>query len=67
VQTQKNLLGCILRYLKYICSLILMCVIDSFNNLYFDVYYNKQSKNYECGYYMMQWMSTTVRAEIDRD
>jgi len=35
VQTQKSLLGCTLRYLKYICSLTLICVIQSFSNIFF--------------------------------
>jgi len=46
---QKNSLKCTLRYLKYICSLTLMCLIHSFNKIYFNLQCNKQSGNYECG------------------
>jgi len=66
VKTHKKKLECTLRYLKYSFLLTLMCLIHSFNNIYFDLQHNKQSKNYECGYYVMQWVLTTVRAEIDR-
>ena len=27
---------------------------------------NRQSGSYKCNYYVMQWMSTIVRAAIDR-
>ena len=37
MRTQKDPLWCTLRYLKYICSLTLMCLIHSFNNIYFDL------------------------------
>jgi len=49
-----NSLGCTLRYLKYICSPSLMCLIHLIE------------VDYEYGYYLTQWMSTTVRAEIYR-
>ena len=35
LQTHKNSLGCTLRYLKYICSLNLMCFTHSFNTFIF--------------------------------
>jgi len=27
---------------------------------------NRQSGNYECGYYVMQWMLTILQAEINK-
>ena len=35
VQAHKHSLGCTLRYLKYICSLNLMCLTHSFNTFIF--------------------------------
>jgi len=28
--------------------------------------YNRQSGNYECGYYVMQWMLTILQAAINK-
>jgi len=66
VQTHKDSLGCTLRYLKYICSLNLMCLIHSFNTFIFTCSPTKQSGSYECGYYVMQWMLTIVQAAIKK-
>jgi len=51
----------------YFLLILIMCLIYSFNNIYFHLHYNKQSGNYEYDYYVMQWMSTIVRAKIDRE
>jgi len=34
--------------------------------IYFHMQSNRQSESYECNYYVMQWMTTIVRATIDR-
>jgi len=60
----KNSFECSLRYLKYICSVTLTCLIYSFNNIYFEC--NRQSGSYECSYYVMQWMLTIVWAGTNR-
>jgi len=44
-----------------------MCLIHSFNNIYFHLQCNKQFENYEYDYYVMQWTTTILQAGIDRD